>query len=94
MTPILPRPGACALPGEVHNAAIHRVALTQARSHNGVIALLNHRTDQGATRKQAIRSLKRRLSDAIYRAMLADAEPASLDIGGRGDSTVPSSLHP
>jgi hypothetical protein len=26
-----------------------------------------------ATRKEAIRSLKRRLSDVIYRAMLADA---------------------
>ena len=55
------------------NAAIHRVALTQARSHPGAIAFLNRRTDHGATRKEAIRSLKRRLSDVIYRAMLADA---------------------
>jgi transposase len=55
------------------NAAIHRAALTQARSHPGAIAFLNRRADQGATRKEAIRSLKRRLSDVIYRAMLADA---------------------
>ena len=55
------------------NAAIHRAALTQARSHPDAIAFLNRRTDQGATRKEAIRSLKRRLSDVIYRAMLADA---------------------
>jgi len=54
------------------NAAIHRVALTQARSHDEAIAFLNRRTDHGATRKEAIRSLKRRLSDVIYRAMLAD----------------------
>ncbi len=31
------------------------------------------RQEAGATRKEAIRSLKRRLSDMIYRAMLADA---------------------
>ena len=55
------------------NAAIHRVALTQARSHPGAIAFLKRRADDGATRKEAIRSLKRRLSDVIYRTMLADA---------------------
>jgi len=55
------------------NAAIHRAALTQARSHLEAIRLLNRRTDHGATRKEALRSLKRRLSDVIYRAMLADA---------------------
>jgi transposase len=54
------------------NAAIHRVALTQARSHPGAIAFLQRRAERGATRKEAIRSLKRRLSDVIYRAMLAD----------------------
>jgi transposase len=55
------------------NAAIHRVALTQARSHPDAIAFLRRRTDAGATAKEAIRSLKRRLSDVVYRAMLADA---------------------
>jgi transposase len=55
------------------NAAIHRVALTQARSHPDAIAFLRRRTEAGATGKQAIRSLTRRLSDVIYRAMLADA---------------------
>jgi len=55
------------------NAAIHRAALTQARSHADAVTFLNRRAEQGATRKEAIRSLKRRLSDVIYRAMLADA---------------------
>jgi transposase len=55
------------------NAAIHRVALTQARSHPDAISFLDRRTDQGSTRREAIRSLKCRLSDVIYRAMLADA---------------------
>jgi transposase len=58
------------------NAAIHRIALTQARSHPDAIAYLKRRAEQGATRKEAIRSLKRRLSDIVYRAMLADAQPA------------------
>jgi len=56
------------------NAAIHRVALTQARSWTDAHDYLERRQNAGATRKEAIRSLKRRLSDAIYRAMLADAQ--------------------
>ena len=61
------------------NAVIHRTALTQARSHPDAIAYLRRRVDHGATRKEAIRSLKRRLSDVIYRAMLADATLAHDD---------------
>lgn len=60
------------------NAAIHRIALTQARSHPDARAYLAHRAENRATRKEAIRSLKRRLSDIVYRAMLADAELAAL----------------
>ena len=56
------------------NAAIHRVALTQARSWADARDYLDHRQQAGATRKEAIRSLKRRISDTIYRAMLADAQ--------------------
>ncbi len=59
------------------NAAIHRIALTQARSHPDARAFLTRRSEQGATKKEALRSLKRRLSDVIYRAMLADAALAS-----------------
>ena len=55
------------------NAAIHRVAHTQARSHPQARDYLDQRLKAGATRKEAIRSLKRRLSDVVYRAMLADA---------------------
>lgn len=55
------------------NAALHRVALTQARALPQARAYLDHRADAGATRKEAIRSLKRRLSDVVYRALLADA---------------------
>lgn len=55
------------------NAAIHRIALTQARSNPDAISFLERRAELGGSRKEAIRALKRRLSDVVYRAMLADA---------------------
>jgi transposase len=56
------------------NCAIHRVALTQAHWHPDAQAYLQRRKDAGDTGKEALRVLKRRLSDVIYRALLADAE--------------------
>lgn len=55
------------------NAAIHRIALTQARSHPNAIAFLARRAEHGGRRKDAIRALKRHLSDVVFQAMLADA---------------------
>lgn len=55
------------------NAAIHRVAVTQARSFAPARDYLAHRIHEGSTRAEALRSLKRRLSDVIYRTLLADA---------------------
>jgi transposase len=57
------------------NAAIHRIAVTQKRCHPDAIAYLNRRLEANSTRAEALRSLKRRLSDIVYRAMLADADP-------------------
>lgn len=54
------------------NAAIHRIALTQARYHPDAIAFIERRTERGDSGKEAIRALKRRLSDVVYRAMVAD----------------------
>ena len=59
------------------NAAIHRIAITQARCHNDAAAYLERRiTDRQNTKTEALRALKRRLSDVVYRALLADAQPA------------------
>ena len=58
------------------NAAIHRMALTQARCHEPAIVFLKRRASMGNTRSEARRALKRRLSDVIYRTLLLDAEPA------------------
>ena len=57
------------------NAAIHRIALTQARCHPDAIAYLERRSALHNTPTEARRALKRRLSDIVYRALLADATP-------------------
>jgi transposase len=58
------------------NAAIHRIAITQARCHHDARAYLDRRATMGNTPTEARRALKRHLSDIVYRALLADAEPA------------------
>jgi len=55
------------------NAAIHRVAITQMRVHDGAKAYLERRLASGNTKTEALRALKRKLSDVIYRTLLADA---------------------
>lgn len=65
------------------NAAIHRIAVTQARCHHGARALLQRRTQTAReTRKASLRVLKRHLSDVVYRALTADA--------GRLDQPAPT----
>lgn len=55
------------------NAAIHRVAVTQMRCHDGARTYLTRRMANGNTKTEALRALKRKLSDVVYRALLADA---------------------
>jgi transposase len=59
------------------NCAIHRVAVTQKRIHPQAIDYLARRREHGDTPSEALRALKRRLSDAIYRDLLADAQLAT-----------------
>lgn len=56
------------------NAAIHRIALTQARCHPGARELLARRKAGGDGGMEALRVLKRRLSDVVYRALVIDQE--------------------
>jgi transposase len=62
------------------NAALHRIALTQARCYPPARELLERRTNGGdGGMEAALRILKRRLSDVVYRAMLADqTDPAPI----------------
>lgn len=58
------------------NAALYRIALTQARCHPGARALLERRRTQGDGTREAFRVLRRRLSDVVYRALQADQQHA------------------
>jgi len=55
------------------NAALHRIAITQMRCHPDARDYLERRHAMGNTKTEALRALKRRLSDVVYRALLADA---------------------
>ena len=56
------------------NAAIHRIAITQMRCHDNAIAYLQRRVESGNTKTEALRALKRRLSDVVFRTLLEDAQ--------------------
>jgi transposase len=56
------------------NAAIHRIAITQMRTHDDARAYLERRIGLGNTKTEALRALKRKLSDVVFRALLADAD--------------------
>lgn len=56
------------------NAALYRIALTQSQWHPQAQAMLARRRTQGDSQREALRVLKRRLSDVVYRALKADTE--------------------
>ena len=60
------------------NCALHRIAVTQKRCHPAAQDYLARRAVAGNTPTEALRALKRRLSDTIYRALLDDSATAPL----------------
>jgi transposase len=59
------------------NAALHRIAVTQIRMHQPAKDYLERRITMGNTKTEALRALKRRLSDVVFRALLVDADTAA-----------------
>jgi len=60
------------------NHAIHMAAITQIRhAHSDGRAYYEKKVAEGKTHKEALRSLKRRISDAIYARLRADARQAA-----------------
>ena len=60
------------------NHAIHMAAITQIRyKHSGGRAYYDKKIAEGKTHKEALRCLKRRISDAIYARLQADARQAA-----------------
>jgi transposase len=56
------------------NHAIHMAAVTQIRfKHSPGRAFYDRKITEGKTPKEALRALKRRISDALYACMVADA---------------------
>src|SRR6266542_4182023 len=58
------------------NSALHRIAVTQARELTLGRCYFERRIAQGNSRKEALRLLRRRLSDVVYRTLLADESAA------------------
>jgi len=54
------------------NVVLHRIAITQIRLGGLGRAYFDHRLAQGDTKTEAIRALRRRISDEVYRRMRHD----------------------
>src|SRR5262245_4825288 len=83
------------------NHAIHMAAVTQIRQrHSTGRADFDKKLAEGKTRKEALRALKRRISDAIFACLRADARQAAAHTNGpggqRGNDSVASAAgsHP
>jgi transposase len=79
------------------NHAIHMAAITQLRhKHSEGRAYYEKKLAEGKTHKEALRSLKRRISDAIFARLLADARRAgqrparTAREGNRGTTLTPA----
>ena len=61
------------------NRALYVIALTQSRHEPRAVAYLDKKRAEGKTRREALRCLKRQLSDTVYRRLVADAAGLALD---------------
>jgi transposase len=71
------------------NRVLHIMAIVQIRFDTDGRAYYQRRLAAGKTPREAIRCLKRRLSDVVYRQLIADAAKASP--GGHSGATTTSS---
>src|SRR5664280_408386 len=71
------------------NHMIHIAAVSQIRLDTDGRAYYRRKQAAGKTKLEALRCLKRRISDALYRQLLADAARAALASAPRGDGTGP-----
>jgi transposase len=84
------------------NHAVHMAAITQLRhKHSEGRACYDKKVAEGKTRKEALRSLKRKVSDAIFARLQADARQAAAARGkgpggqpGDGSDSSAAGSHP
>jgi transposase len=56
------------------------IAVCQARTDPRGKAYYRKKLEEGKSRREAMRCLKRRVSDAVFKALVADARRASLAV--------------
>src|SRR5215469_8717130 len=84
------------------NHALHMAAITQIRHRHSVgRAYYERKLAEGKTCKEALRCLKRRISDAVYARLQADAQPAGCAVmtgpegqPGNGSDSSAAGSHP
>jgi transposase len=80
------------------NSALHMIAVTQSRGIGPGAAYLDKLTAGGKTRTEAIRLLRRRVSDAVYTALRADERNHALNSASQQrtgpDTSLAEPIHP
>jgi transposase len=56
------------------NAAIHRIAITQKRMHQPAKNYIDKRMTSGDSKREALRMLRRRISNEVYKRLLMDEQ--------------------
>jgi transposase len=73
------------------NRVLHIMAVVQLRHDTEGRAYYRRKVAAGKTHMEAMRCLKRRLSDLVYKQMVKDATPAQTGPGGQAGATLQSS---
>ncbi|MBV8995770.1 MAG: transposase, partial [Pseudonocardiales bacterium] len=74
------------------NSCLHIMAITRIRHHTPGRVYYQHKRAAGKSHREALRCLKRQLSDAVYRRLLHDAQPdVKTGPGGHQGATLQSS---
>jgi transposase len=74
------------------NRTLHIMAVVQLRNPTEGRAYYDRKVAAGKTPMEAMRCLKRRLSDIVYHQMTTDARAARTDPGGHSGTTLQSSV--
>lgn len=79
---------------DAHSVALVAIMAVVQLRHRGSEgrAYFDRKLAAGKTPMEAMRCLKRRLSDVVYRQMIADTEPISTGPGGHSGTTLQSSV--
>jgi transposase len=72
------------------NCALHRIAITQMRTHEPAQAFLARKRAEGKTKREALRCLKRHLARTVWRALCSAEERREAMLAGIDPLTQPA----